>query len=210
MKVLCGTALACALMAAVGLATAGASTAKSRPLCGLGQASSKAKPCTANPAFAKTACAKLAPTVAALTGAALTVGANKAAPTNIDCYYKIGGKPQQFSLIVSKFSTGSPDAYATVLKEREDWPANAAAGTMPGCFGNGQESPVNAPQALSGLGDKAFSWDQCSDGFNDSTSEVYAVKGKVFYAAAMRHWTQATPTADQLVPFVQQLITKYH
>jgi hypothetical protein len=202
--------LACAVTVSLfaGFASSGASAAVPKPLCTLGQVSKVLKPCRVNPAFAKTACAALSSRVVALVGAPVSTGANKLAPTGISCFYQIGGKPQQFGFSVFKGATAKA-GYAASLKERQEWPAKAESESMPGCYGNGQKNPVNAPKALLGVGDKAFSWDQCSDGFNDSASEVFALKGTAFYSARMHHWAQLTPTADQLVPFVKQNILKY-
>jgi hypothetical protein len=207
---LIATLLACAVSAVLfgGFASSGASAAVPKPLCALGQVSTVLKPCRVNPAFAKTACTALASRVVALVGAPVSTGANRAAPTGIACYYKIGGKPQQFYFTVFK-GANSKAGYAAVLKERQDWPAKAESETMPGCYGNGSKTAVNAPKALLGVGDKAFSWDQCSDGFNDSFSEVFALKGTAFYSAGTHHWAQPTPTADQLVPFVKRIILEY-
>jgi hypothetical protein len=208
---LIATLLACAVSAVLfaGFASSGASAAVPKPLCALGQVSTVPKPCRVNPAFAKTACTALASRVVALVGAPVSTGANKAAPTGIACYYQIAGKPQQFYFTVSK-GASSKAGYAAALKERQTWPAKAESGSMPGCYGNGQtKTAVNAPKALLGVGDKAFSWDQCSDGFNDSFSEVFALKDTAFYSAGTHHWAQPTPTADQLVPFVKRIILEY-
>jgi hypothetical protein len=209
-KLLCGLAVVSSLAASVGIAQASTSRSKLAPLCVLGQTTKASAPCRANPDFSKAACAKFAASVTLLTGSPVVVGPNRSAPSGLNCFYQIGGRTQTFRFAVFKGAT-SKSSYAFELKEKQDWPAKAASGDMPGCFGDGQnETPVNAPTILSGIGDKAFSWDQCSDGYKDSSSEAYAIKGTVFSYVGMSHYTQANPTAAELLPYLKHLIATYH
>jgi hypothetical protein len=201
-------ALVVVLAFGAGVGGAGAAAQKA-PLCSLGQKSTKAKPCRVNPAFAKTACAAFASQVQALAGQPAVAGPNSGAPTGLSCYFKIGGRVQQFGFGVSRGTLVQAKAgYDFGLKEKQDWPARAATGDMPGCFKDNVQSPVNAPVVLTGVGDRAFTWDQCAPGTPDSVSTVGAIKGRVNYWTSSTHLNSAA-SADQSLVFVKRLLAKY-
>jgi hypothetical protein len=201
----------CALvvLAAVAASAGGAGAAKTPPLCSLGQKSSKAKPCRVNPAFGKTGCAAFASQVQGVTGQAVIAGPNSAAPTDLTCYFKIGGRVQQFGFGVWRGTAAQAKAnYEFSLEEKQAWPAKAATGDMPGCFKDNQESPVNAPIVLTGVGDRAFTWDQCAPGTPDSVSIVGVLKGRVNYWTTSTH-SNSSANAEQSLAFVKRLLAKY-
>jgi hypothetical protein len=203
----------CALVSvlACGAAFAGGAgaVAKKSPLCSLGQKSTKAKPCRANPAFAKTACAAFAPQVQGLTGQPVIAGPNSAAPTGLSCYFKIGGRIQQFGFGIWRGTTAEAKAgYDFALNEKQDWPAKAATGDMPGCIKDNQVFPVNAPVVLSGVGDRAFTWDQCAPGTPDSVSFAFVIKGGVSCWATSTH-LNSPANADQSLAFLKRQLAKY-
>jgi hypothetical protein len=68
---------------------------------------------------------------------------------------------------------------------------------------------ANAPQLLSGLGDAAYSWDQCTPHGQFDNTYVTARKGNVFYHVYGQH-PSTDPSVDQLVALVRQLMVKYH
>lgn len=208
-------AAACAL-AAICLVGAGTATAKAppkvkAPLCALGQFSSKAKPCKANPEFGSGACQAYNAQISALVGTPALGGPNRAGGfPELSCFFKIGGKIQQFSFSVFK-DTGRPQdttakaAYAFELNEK----TNLAAKGGEVCVLNNVGSPVNAPVILSDVGDAAFEWDECSDLTGPGLASVYALQGKVIYSVLATH-PLAPLTASQLLPFLKQLMAKYH
>jgi hypothetical protein len=203
----------CALVVvlAFGAAFAGGAgaAAKKAPLCSLGQKSTKSKPCRVNPAFAKTGCAAFASQVQELTGQPVIAGPNSGAPTGLSCYFKIGGRIQQFGFGVSRGTVAQAKAnYDFSLDEKQGWPAKAATGDMPGCYKDNVQSPVNAPVVLTGVGDRAFTWDQCAPGTPDSVSFVGALKGRVNYWASSTH-PNSPASADQSLVFVKRLLAKY-
>ncbi|HEY3962142.1 MAG TPA: hypothetical protein VGL84_06410 [Gaiellaceae bacterium] len=204
-------AVTCGVALGAGTATAKAPPKAKTPLCALGQYSSKAKPCKANPEFGSTVCKAYDAQISALVGTPALGGPNRAGGSpELSCFFKIGGKIQQFSFSVFK-DTGRPQdttakaAYAFELNEI----TSLAAKADPSCILNNVGSPVNAPVILRGVGDAAFTWDECADPSTPGIANVYALKGKVFYSVTATH-PLVTLTAAQLLPFVKQLLAKYH
>ena len=206
-------------MAAMASAGMGATPNKKHvPLCRLGQVTTKAKPCLKNPAFAGRACDAYNDAVSALVGSPALAGQNRAGGPGIACFFKVAGQTQQFQF----------HAYRKVPSHTRDTTAQAAYDFMwqealdtvaqntpesPGCYvivdGRLSKSwSMNAPQLLTGLGDKAFAWDQCTPRSYQDFTQVFVLKGDALYSAVANH-PSTTATVDQLVAFVRQLMKTY-
>jgi hypothetical protein len=202
-------ALATALIV-VGVVGAQASAAKPKkpvPLCAMGKSTTKAKPCKANPAFARDGCKVFEATVTALVGSPAMAGQNRGGPTNLGCYFIVGGTKQAFGISVGVMPSGGPSAKA-YLQSTFDNDVKESAGMM--CSSPTPPAhAMNAPEALSGLGDAAFVWQMCTPhGQFDSTS-VDAVKGNVYYHVNGQY-PITDPSVDQLVALVRHLMVTYH
>jgi hypothetical protein len=195
------------VMAAVGGQASAAKPKKAPPLCGIGQVTKAAKPCKVNPAFGKTGCKVFEATVTALVGSPALAGQNRGAPTNLGCYFIVGGTSQAFGISVSVMPPGGPSARA-YLQSTFDNDVKEASGMM--CSSPTPPAhAMNAPETLSGLGDAAFVWQMCTPhGQFDSTS-VDAAKGN-FYYHANGQYPITDPSVDQLVALVRQLMVTYH
>jgi hypothetical protein len=220
-------AVVLAVLAAVAVATTAFASAgtgaipkkKHVPLCKLGQVTLKGKPCLKNPAFAGRACDAYNGAVSAIAGSPARAGQNRAGGgPGIACYFKVAGMTQVFQFhayrkVPSRPQDGSgPEGYDFTFKEAVDEAAaNDADGG--GCYHSpgdqpSQVWPMNAPQPLAGLGDKAFTWDQCTPRGDRDMTEVFVLRGQALYSAVAVHpWT--TTTLDQLVAFVKQLMKTY-
>jgi hypothetical protein len=177
---------------------------KAPPLCALGQTSSKAKLCKSNPAFGKGACAQFVPAVQSLLGATPTPGPNRSggAQNGISCFFIVAGKIQAFGLTIYKGPT-----VKSVYDQGYQQDTTDSADIQ--CDNKTPPFAMNAPQPLSGLGDAAYSWDQCTPhGQYDNTS-VAARRGNVYYRAYGQH-PYTNPSVDQLAGFIRLLMAKYH
>jgi hypothetical protein len=67
---------------------------------------------------------------------------------------------------------------------------------------------MNPPQPLAGLGDKAYTWDQCTPHGDSDFTQIAVLNGTAFYIAAAYHPATST-TLDQLVTFVKQVVKTY-
>jgi hypothetical protein len=204
--------IAAAAFGASGAMAAGGSTPKKAPvkvaaeapaLCALGQTSTAALKCTANPTFGKDGCTQLIPSIQAIIGTVPTATVNKAATSGIDCYYIVGSKIQAFG--VEMFDNPTMKSVY-----QQTYQGDVSTATSLSCDNNNGTSfpPANPPQTLTGLGDEAFSWDQCTPhGTNDNTS-VTALNGNAYYSVYSQHpYTEAS--VSQLVGLIRQLMTKY-
>ena len=204
---LCSALVVGSAVAGGAMATPGSTpkkvAAKAPALCTLGQKTTVALKCTTNPAFGKDACTELVPAIQTIIGAAPTATVNKAATSGIQCFYTVGGKTQAFG--VSIFG-GTPKS-----QYQQSYQDDVSTAASLSCDNNNGTSfpPANAPQTLSGLGDEAYSWDQCTPHGNNDDTSVIALKGNDFYSVYSKHpYTEAS--VSQLVGLVRQLMAKYH
>jgi hypothetical protein len=218
-----------AVLAAVAVATTavasagtGATPTKKRhvPLCKLGQVTLKGKPCLKNPAFAGRACDAYNGAVSAIAGSPAIAGQNRAGgEPGIACFFKVAGMTQVFSFHAYRKvpsytrDVSAQDGYDFTWKEAVNTAAPNTADSQ-NCYHSAtsgqpaQAWSMNAPQSLAGLGDKAFTWDQCTPPGDSDMTEVFVLKGNALYSAVAVHpWT--TTTLDQLVAFVKQEIKTY-
>jgi hypothetical protein len=208
-----GKAVAVAAVALIVLAALGAEASaakpkkKAAPLCAMGASTTKAKPCKVNPAYAKDGCKVFELTVSTLVGSPATAGQNRGAPTNLGCYFIISGTKQAFGISVGVMPANGPSATAYLQSTFDNY-VKEASGMM--CSSPTPPAhAMNAPVALTGLGDAAFAWQMCTPhGQFDSTS-VEAAKGNFYYAASGQY-PIADPSVDQLVSLIRQLMAKYH
>jgi hypothetical protein len=220
-------ALLLAVLAAVAVATTAFASAgtgavpkkKHVPLCKLGQVTLKSKPCLKNPAFAGRACDAYNAQVSAIAGAPAIAGQNRAGGgPAIACYFNVAGMTQTFSLhAFRKVPSHTQDVTA---QSAYDFSWNEAVETAAtndadggGCYhspGNVPSTvwPMNPPQPLAGVGDKAFTWDQCTPRGDRDMTEVFVLKGTAMYWVSATH-PATTTTLDQLVAFAKQLMKTY-
>ena len=221
-------ALLLAVLAAVAVATTAVASAGTGavpkkqhvPLCKLGQVTLKGKPCLKNPAFAGRACDAWNGPVSALAGSPALAGQNRAGGgPGIACFFKVAGMTQVFQFhayrkVPSHTRDVTPQAaYDFTLKEAVDTASPNTADSQ-GCYRSAtagqpaQSWQMNAPQPIAGLGDKAFTWDQCTPRSDRDMTEVFVLKGNALYSAVAVH-PATTTTLDQLLVFVKQVMKTF-